>query len=119
MFNQVMIESKELNIPFFVLEAATPTLKLAFSLLPSLQQLSLQLTIMIPVIVNSIFLHPVTQPILQILNAQLILVLHFIRICDMSSNLPRRNQDMVENMHRTITSKRIRKCYPVLAIQLN
>ena len=76
---------------------------------------------MIPVIVNSIiFLNPVTQPILQILNGQLSLVLPFTRTREIVTlNLPRRNQDMVKNMHRAITSKRIRKRHPAEPIQLN
>lgn len=66
------------HVPFCSHETVNTKAGLFFSSIHSDKQLPLQLTVMIPVIINSIiFLHPVTQPILQILNGQLSLILRF------------------------------------------
>lgn len=67
----------------------------------------LKLTIMVPNVVGNVINNPVTQPILQVLNSQLILA--FILTSNMTLMLARRNQNMIQNMHNTIPSQRIRK----------
>lgn len=62
------------------------------------------------------FCQPVSETAFKILNSQLIIITSPIRrgIID----FPRRDQNMVDNMHRAVLGQRIRKSHPLEAIDL-